>query len=118
MSPVKYLRKWDLPTLDEPIIEHLERPLGYGESYFWYCVRCRQIYASVILNPEDCSPRMWCGMGGLCLTCPPHRFLIRGDLTCNPQFRREVPFEVALYLLDREIDFIGHPAHPHNEVAE
>lgn len=115
---MKYIRKWDLPALDEPTIEHLEKIPGWGENYFWYCVKCRQIYASVILHPEDCSHRIWRGLGGLCLTCIPHKYLIRGELNSAVLIGLEVPYEVIAYILDREIDFIGHPAHPHNSEYE
>jgi hypothetical protein len=115
---MRYLRKWDLPTLDEPVIEHLDKIPGWGESLFFYCTRCRTTYASVILHPEDCTSRPWRGIGGLCLTCPPNRFSIRGKIEAAALIGLEVPYEVASYILDREIDFLGHPAHPHNEVAE
>lgn len=115
---MKYLRKWDLPTLDEPVIEHIERIKGWGEHLFFYCIRCRAIYASAILSPEDCSHRPWRGIGGLCLTCMPDPFLIRGRLECAVTQGLEVPLEVAFYILDREIDFLCHSNHPHNHDKE
>jgi hypothetical protein len=99
---MRYLRKWDLPTLDEPVIEHLERPDGWGAHYFLYCTRCRQIYASVMVSPEDCSSRTWHAIGGLCLTCSPNRFLIRGDLVGSLALGLEVPHEVLSYSRPRD----------------
>lgn len=111
---MRYIRKWDLPTLDEPVIEHLERIKGWGEHIFFYCTRCRSIYASITLSPEDCSFRVWRGIGGLCLTCPPDNWNIRGQLSYAGLIGLQLPLDVLLYLLDREIDFLCYPNHPHN----
>lgn len=111
---MKYLRKWDLPTLEEPVCEHLDQPIGWGQHYFWYCFRCRSIYASVVLLPEDLSTRIWRGLGGLCLTCVPDKWNIRGGIDCLETIGWNVPLEVAMYQLDREIAFLCHGNHPHN----
>lgn len=116
---MRYLRRWDLPTFEEPLIEHLEAIDGWGLSYFWFCIRCRAIYANVMLSAEDCLPRLWRSIDGLCLTCAPDRWKIRGTLECIAFIGWHVPIEVALYQLDREIDFLCHSDHPHNkETAE
>lgn len=115
---MKYLRNWDLPTLDEPIIEHLDQPIGWGVSVFWYCSNCRSIYASAWLSPEDCSHRQWRAVSGLCLTCPPHPYQIRGTIDAAITIGWNVPIEVALYQLNREVDFLCHPNHPHNKEAQ
>lgn len=112
---MKYLRKWDLPTLDEPIIEHLEQIPQWGQHYFYYCRKCRSIYANVMLSPEDCSTRQWRGVSGLCLTCPPDKWTIRGNLENGPTIGWQVGQKVLQYQLDREIDFLCHPNHPHNK---
>lgn len=111
---MKYLRNWDLPTLDDPVCEHLEKIEDWGQSYFWYCAKCRSIYASVILHPEDCSNRIWMGLRGLCMTCPPNKWTIRGEIEGAPMEESTVPLEVRQYQLDREIDFLCHPNHPRN----
>lgn len=112
---MKYLCKWDLPTLDEPVIERLERSEVWGLSFFWYCFQCRQIYANMQVFPEDCSRRTWQAISGLCLTCLPDCWHVRGTLECIYFIRWNVPSEVAQYQLDREIDFLCHPNHPHNK---
>lgn len=112
---MKHLRKWDLPTLDDPVVEHLDKPQDWGCSIFWYCSNCRHIYASAILSSEDCSHKIWRGVGGLCLTCSPNRWAIRGTLECGMIVGWEVPIEVTSYQLDREIDFLCHREHPHNK---
>lgn len=111
---MKYLRRWDLPTLEEPVCEHLDKIAGWGQHYFWYCFRCRSIYATVMLSPEDLSTRPWMALGGLCQTCEPDRWDIRGSIESVITAGWDVPLEVAMYQLDREIEFLCHKNHPHN----
>lgn len=115
---MKYLRKWDLLTLEEPVCEHLDYPEGWGQHYFWYCFRCRSIYASAVISPEDLSARPWQSLGGLCLTCKPDLWHIRGTIESVITTGWNVPLEVAMYQLDREIDFLCHGNHPHNKEKE
>ena len=112
---MRYLRKWDLPTLEEPVVEHLENIPDWSNHHFWYCCRCRSVYASAMLSGEDCSPKIWRALEGLCMTCAPDKWNIRGNLQGSIMIGWNVPQEVLSYLLDREIDFLCHPNHPHNK---
>lgn len=113
MDAVKYLRRWDLPAEPFEHIEHFEEVEGYGTNYFWYCHKCRAIYANASLSPEDCSRRSWRGVSGLCLTCEPNRYYPRGSLECAFTIGWKFDLPVILYQLNREIDFLCHPNHPH-----
>lgn len=111
---MKYIRRWDLPAPPYEHIEHFDAKEGFGHHVFWFCKSCRSIYASCILSPEDCSPRVWCANSGLCLTCDPDLYFPRGTLDSSFTIGWEFDLPILQYQLDREIDFLGHQAHPHN----
>ena len=119
---MKYLRKWVLPDLVVHRFEELEHPEDWGLNYFWYCRRCREVYAHAELfadnefdaNAKPWHPRIWHAVSGLCFNCPPDIWTIQGSLECLAFVGWHVPIEVAHYQLNREIAFLYHPSHPHN----
>lgn len=112
---MKYIRRWDLPCEPFEVIEHFEEVEGYGVNYFWFCHKCRSIYANASLSCEDCSPRVWRAITGLCLTCMPNRWFPRGTLESTFTIGWNFDPAIAQYQLEREIDFLCHPNHPHQE---
>lgn len=107
--PAKIKREWFL--WDGPgIAEILDKPEGWGVSYFWYCAFCGDKYAFAVIEN-----RLWHGVSGCCPSCKGNKWSIPGSLEGIATVGWNVPLPVAEWQLRYELAFLDHPEHPYNE---
>lgn len=103
-------RIWRLPNSDFHFVEKLDKPEGYGLSYFWYCAICSNRYASAQI-----IGRTWQASIGCCPDCSGHRWNIPGSIEAVFLVGQNLPPTVLAYQLACELSFLQHPDHPHNK---
>ncbi len=109
---MKYLREWTLPDTSFNVVDQVERPDGWGVSFFWYCVCCGETYAKMeVLAPS----RKWRGIGGISPTCLGNRWMVPGNLEGPPMVGKEVPHTILLWQLANELAFTDSVNHPYYE---
>lgn len=106
---MRYHREWTLPVGDN-WAEALDKPEGWGQSYFWYCRRCKAEYATAELLTSDGSLRIWRAVSGICHNCPGDKWTIPGSLEDGALEDRCLG--VYAYQLNQELRFYFDAQHP------
>lgn len=111
----QFRREWELPE-NIGIEEFLDKPSGWGKSYFWYCTRCGEPFAYARLY-ESAVQRLapFRSYGSVCPDCPSDKWQLAGSIEALDFVGESLPRPILEYQLSVELKFLDHPNHPYNE---